>query len=397
MKSYFLLSALFFSYGVFSFAGDLDSFVQKALEAHPAVEQKKFEVQGEEANLSTFVFLEDPMLGWMKEGEMNSWTLSQGFKFPLKYKALRDIQKRKLEASYSGLTLTQWEYRAKIISTLFKHDIYAQNIKFIEAQKNSLKEALKLMSSRRATGGVKQQEELRAYLEQTKLETEFLLAKQMYEEASAELEGLVGSEALKDIPHDFKRPKLSPLGKQELKEIVGPDLKVSLANLEGLRAEKSLARYEYFPDFKLSTKQPLKKDEGVKTYAVEMTVPLWFMGKQMALSDSASAKMHSIEKEVEFKRREQNVKVQSLVSKINNMEKLLELYESSLLPQAQSSLQSNLSAYKVGSSRFLEVVEAERLLYQEKMAYLDNTLKFIEAILELEKNLGKTISSFPQG
>lgn len=321
---------------------------------------------------------------------MKSWTLSQGLKFPLKYKSLHDIQKTKLEVSQSNLTLAQWQYRAKILNTLFKYDIYSQNIRFVEAQKNNLKEALKLMSARRASGGVKQQEELRAYLEQTKLETQYLLAKQMFDEVEADLLSLVGSDAIKEIPSELKRPKIISFEKQN-----GPELKMAIANLESARAERSLARFEYFPDFKLSTKQPLKKNEGDKTYAIEMTLPLWFLGKQMNLSESAGARMHALEKEAELKKREQDSKVQSLESKISNMEKLLELYESSLLPQAQSSLQSNLSAYKVGGVRFLEVVEAERLLYEEKMAYLENTLKFVDAVLELETVLGKTISSFP--
>lgn len=46
------------------------------------------------------------------------------------------------------------------------------------------------MAPRRASGGVKQQEELRSYLEQTKLETELLVQNQALDEVRAELESL---------------------------------------------------------------------------------------------------------------------------------------------------------------------------------------------------------------
>ena len=71
------------------------------------------------------------------------------------------------------------------------------------------------------------------------------------------------------------------------------------------------------------------------------------------------------------------------------MQKLLVLYETSLLPQAKSNLDSALSSYKIGGVRFLDLVDAQKMLYSERMIYLDNTLKFVDAVLELESLLGK--------
>lgn len=394
------MKIVFFFFGILSlsfplFSMELNIFLDESLKQNPGIEKRKYEMQSEEANVSVFATLEDPMIGWMKEGDMRSWTLSQNLKFPLKYKIFRDIQKTKWETSRSNLSLAQWEYREKILSSLFKYDFLFQNIKFIEAQKNNLKEALKLMTSRRASGGVKQQEELRSYLEQTKLETQLLIAQQMYEETKAELIFLVGNELFKNLPANLSRPKIVDL--DNLHEVMGPELKMALSNLQSVKIERTLARLEYFPDFKLTTKQPLKKNEGNSTYALEMSIPLWFLGKQNSINESASAKFFASEKEYELKKIEQNSNIQKLISKIQNMDKLLQLYESSLLPQAQSSFQSNLGSYRIGGVTFLNVVEAQRLFYEEKMVYLENTLKYIAAILELEKILGKTISNFPEG
>jgi len=388
---------LAFLFSFVSFGTDLETFLKNALMNHPGLEQKKFEVESEQNLVGAFISLEDPMIGWMKEGEMKSWTFSQNLKFPLKYSAIKERQKYKFISMQNSLTLAQWELRSKILSTLFKYDYYAQNIKFVEGQKNNLKEALKLMTSRRANGTVKQQEELRAYLEQTKLEAQYLLAIQNFDEVKAILLSLVGEDLFKNLPSGLPRPQVFSSELSSFDEVLGPEQKITLSNLGSGRAEKSLASLEYFPDFKLSTKQPFKKEEGVKSYAIEMTLPLWFFGKQNPEQMSANAKLHSLEKDLELKKREQKAKIKILVNKISSMTKILEIYESSLLPQAQSSLQSNFSSYKIGNGRFLDVVEAEQLLFEEKMVYLENKLKFIEAILDLETTLGKTVSSFPQG
>ena len=376
---------------------ELEQFLTDTLKTHPAVEQSRFELDAQEQSLSGVSTLEDPMIGWMKEGEMKSWTLSQNLKFPYKYKVAKDIQRSKILSGRVGLEKVLWNYRSKVLSALFRYDFALQNINFIEAQRVILKEALKLMASRRADGVVKQQEELRSYLELTKLETDLLVQNQNVDEARSELEALVGDSNLGQIPQKLERPNVKLDLIKEFQDYSGLDLRLSLANLNQVEQERSMARWEYIPDFKLTTKQPLESSQGVKSYGVEMTFPLWIWGKQWASSSAASSRLYAQRKNVELLKREQKSKIQSLSSKIENMQKLLVLYETSLLPQAKSNLDSALSSYKVGGVRFLELVEAQKILYSERMNYLDNTLKFVDAVLEVEQVLGKKVSSFPKG
>ncbi len=390
----YLLLALFIPMSVYAI--ELNEFVQSALKNHPALEQSRLELKAQEQSVSGSLTLEDPMIGWMKEGEMESWTLSQNLKFPYKYKVAKDIERSKVLSVQTTLDKTYWEYRSKILLSLFRYDYAQQNVKFVEAQRSNLKEALKLMASRRASGGVKQQEELRSYLEQTKLETELLVQNQALDEAKAELEALVGTEPLANLPPQLKRPNVSSTLDKDFQNLSGLEVRLALSNLKQAQNERSLARFDYFPDFKLSTKQPFKND-GDRTYAVEMSIPLWAFGKQHVISSSSESRLYAEEKNVELKKRDQQAKIQSLTSKIENMQKLLVFYETSLLPQAKSNLDSALSSYKIGGVRFLDLVDAQKMLYSERMLYLENTLKFIEAVLELEATLGKSVSDFPVG
>ncbi len=391
--NYFVFALLF---PLMTYATDLDTFLQTSLKNHPALTQSRLELEAQEQSLSGVLTLEDPMIGWMKEGEMESWTLSQNLKFPYKYKIAKDIQRSKVLNGKVSLDKTYWEYRSKILLNLFRYNYALQNVKFVEAQRSNLKEALKLMASRRASGGVKQQEELRSYLEQTKLETELLVQNQALDEVRAELESLIGAESFQSIPPQLERPKVSFTLDKDFQRLAGLEVRLALANLEQVQKERSLARFDYLPDFKLSTKQPLR-NEGEKTYSLEMTLPLWALGKQHAISSSTESRLYAEEKNVEVKKREQQAQIQSLTSKIENMQKLLVLYETSLLPQAKSNLDSALSSYRVGGVRFLDLVDAQKILYSERMLYLENTLKFIEAVLELESILGKNVSDFPVG
>lgn len=112
-----------------TYATDLDTFLQTSLKNHPALTQSRLELEAQEQSLSGVLTLEDPMIGWMKEGEMESWTLSQNLKFPYKYKKIaKDIQRSKVLNGKVSLDKTYWRYRSKILLNLFRYN-YALHLK----------------------------------------------------------------------------------------------------------------------------------------------------------------------------------------------------------------------------------------------------------------------------
>jgi cobalt-zinc-cadmium efflux system outer membrane protein len=76
---------------------------------------------------------------------------------------------------------------------------------------------------------------------------------------------------------------------------------------------------------------------------------------------------------------------------------MLQVYETSLIPQATSSLNSARSAYSAGKSGFMELLDAERSLFQVRIDYYKALTKYVESLTSLEKVAGLSLSTLPFG
>jgi cobalt-zinc-cadmium efflux system outer membrane protein len=89
--------------------------------------------------------------------------------------------------------------------------------------------------------------------------------------------------------------------------------------------------------------------------------------------------------------------VRALSEKAESFEKMLRVFETSLIPQATSSLNSARSAYASGKSGFMELLDAERSLYQVRIDYYKALSKYADAVAALEKTAGVSLSTLPFG
>jgi cobalt-zinc-cadmium efflux system outer membrane protein len=84
-----------------------------------------------------------------------------------------------------------------------------------------------------------------------------------------------------------------------------------------------------------------------------------------------------------------------LVSKAETLSKLLKIYETALIPQSTSALNSSRAAYSAGRVGFQELLDAERSLYSVRIEYYKNLASFVEALSGLERVVGTAVSDLP--
>jgi cobalt-zinc-cadmium efflux system outer membrane protein len=134
-------------------------------------------------------------------------------------------------------------------------------------------------------------------------------------------------------------------------------------------------------------------------YAVELdiTVPLWFFTRQANEVESAQARMAAAEGELSAMRAKTRAEARALFAKTESFAKMLKIYSSALVPQASSTLSSSQSAYAAGRTTFLELLDAERSLFDVRIGYYRNLAKYIENLTRLERVTGTRLSSLPFG
>ncbi len=360
--------------------------------------------QAEKKLTVTSYSLNNPRIGIMQDKvgneKMNSLTLSQDILFPTKYFILGSKQAVKTDALEQMVINKKLDVRKKALRQFYNLYVAHKILNLIQAQKESLREIARIVETRRAMGAIPQQDEMKAHLEQTKIENQIILQKQDVDE----MELMLASNFFKSdfkinfTNEDYKTPRLETLWENKINEIEKfPELLFSKKELETVDSELTLAKMNYLPDFMITYKKPFSNDKSSNNFSfgLEFTIPLWFFMKEFPTHQSMYFAKISKEKELEFLKKELNAKVKSLSLKTQALQKILKIDESSMIPQAKSVLNASQAAYVSGKVGFQELLEAERSLYETRIEYWSNLGRYFATIIELETLLGASISDLP--
>ena len=377
--------------------------LKEALKANPGLMAQKAEKESAQAAVLSKYSLDNPRVGLMQEpANMQSWTLSQEVMFPTKYISMGSMQRSKARMVKEEYNDKQWEVRQKALTQYYNLYTKQRISALLLAQKETLREISRVVEARRATGAVPQQDEMKAHVEQTKIESEILLMNQEVTEAQASLNELLNRtpEAEFDLPgKDFAVPQIQKSERQIL-ELAPQNSKIIAAQSaarDEAQSAKNLAMMSYLPDFMFSYKKPYGPNAPANdsTFGVEMTIPLWFFTKQISEVSAASAKVRAADSHLLQTRREVDARAKTLYSKSKTLADLIKIHQTALIPQATSALNSSRAAYGAGRVGFQELLDAERSLYSVRMDYYRNLARYVDALSDLERTVGVPISDLP--
>ena len=164
--------------------------------------------------------------------------------------------------------------------------------------------------------------------------------------------------------------------------------------IERGQAAYDLSIHEYLPDFMVKFKQEVARGRAVGgSWAgmIGVTVPLWFFEKQAFGVKEMKADLNMLK--VEYKGKELSVlfDVSEAYARANSDKKLIELYESAFIPQAEGAFNAQMKGYEVQTSDFLSVVDSWRMLLSFKIDYYKTILDFRMALADLERAVGADI------
>lgn len=379
---------------------------------NPELASSQARAKAEDAAISSKYSLSNPRVGLMREtnmtaeqramGDMQSWTLSQEIMFPTKYFSMGSMQSSKAEAAKEEFLDKKLEIRQKALSLYYDYYSAKKISSLLEAQRETLREIARIVESRRATGAVPQQDEMKAHVEQTKIENEILLQSQELVAQRSSLNALLNRDPESDLElpkDDLKTPRIT-ISVDKIKELALQNSKMISAQkawLSEAETNRSLAKQSYLPDFMLNYRKPFGANapDNAYSFGVEMTIPLWFFSKQTSEVSQASAKAMEVEKRLELTKRQVESDTRNLGTKAETLAKLLKIYETALIPQSTSALNSSRAAYSAGRVGFQELLDAERSLYSVRIDYYRNLARFVDALTALERTVGASISDLP--
>jgi outer membrane protein TolC len=391
----------------------LEDAIEGAMRSNPEIAEAQSRARAEKAAIRSHSFLEDPHLGFMREkgltemeqsqGPMSSWSISQGLRFPAKYFVEGSAQGDRAQAAEIRAQHQIHEVWSKTVSAYY--ELYASDriLQLLEAQKETLREVARIAERRHSTGTAAQQDEMKAHVEQTRIENDLLVAHEERDAAEASVNTLINrdpSTPIASFRQDLAVPAVT-LDPREIanvaKERSRPIL-AARASVDAAHQERALAWLSFAPDFRLSYRHATSGAEaGNYAASIEMSIPLWFPVRQSSLVSEARARAQAEEDRLATTEREVDSRVRILLSRVTAHRRMIDVYRTALIPQASSTLSSSRSAYSAGRASFADLLDSERSLYQVRMAFFRTLSEYVDALTGLEALVSRPISDLPHG
>ncbi|MDC0325456.1 TolC family protein [bacterium] len=248
-------------------------------------------------------------------------------------------------------------------------------------------------------GGVMQ-----AQLEIGKLEDQLKTLNDMREPFVGKLNAAIGWDLATDLPFpdtigltefSIDSEKLS-----RLIDLTNPELQGLKHQVEVNGIDIALAKKQFYPEVQLGVdyiatgkaSNPGISDSGKDPIMAmfSVNIPLWYGKRRAALSEARDHYDASLDFLKDFDNR-LKAELKMAVFEFNDAERKLSLYQHTLKPLAENSLNVAQESYERGGADFLELIDSQRLLLEFQLSHERASTDRETAIANIERLIGQEI------
>lgn len=386
----------------------LDELIAELERVNPELRMADYEVQAARARVRPAGALPDPTInyGQMNVGNIVPFTTlgEEGFseiyvgfqqEFPF-------YGKRKLRESIAtkGADAEQWSYQFTRLRVLSELKTAYYDLSYWHEVGETLVRDMRLLEQFSETaaalyrvGKGNQADVLRAQAELSRLQNRIEVADQRIGVARALINALLNRPA--DSP--LARPE--PLSKTALRYSLPELLQLSQERFPPLREQEQmiqgraygvqLAKKEKWPDFGFVFAYHNRGQlRDYWTLGGTARIPLWYGRKQKQEIEEAEARLGGAREKYESLRAKVQFGVKDHYLQATTSERLLALYEGTIVPQDTLTLEATAASYQVGAIEFLSVVDGLLKLVDDELAYYEHLANYQKALAQLEPLVG---------
>lgn len=354
---------------------------------------------------------EDPMLMLKMQNMMNRYPLSfnkdtttakvigisQLVPFPGKLALKEEIAGHEADSYRWQIEERKLELIRMVKETWYQLYAVDKALETVDQNLAIVRDLLKIAETRYAVGQGAQADILRGGVEQSKMLEMQVTLQQQRKSLAANLDYLLARTSPSELGAlpDFELPAVLQ-SEEELRELAynnRPQIK-SLASLsnKGLAAGR-LASRESYPDFTVSLeymqREPAMDDPGYDMYSLALSFNLPILKeRRAAMQAESSSESRMAEEEIKALKNSINYAIADSLAVMERRKKLVELYRTGLIPQAEQSLESSLSGYRVGKVDFLTLLDGRTSLFTYQRELSDSKAEYMMALARLEAAVG---------
>ena len=291
--------------------------------------------------------------------------LSQSFPFPGKLSLKSDVASRSAEMTEQTVHGKERELVARLKQAYYDLFLAQKAIQIHHEQVDLIRQFVEIANAKFRTGKGAQTDVLKAQVELSMLFQHLPVLEQRRETAEAMLNTLLDRDPASPLGI-AQEPSQLPLERpiDDLHRLAlndRPELKAAELAVQRNEQSRALAQRQYYPDFNVAFQrfQNFQANDGFGAY-VAMSIPFAFWTKPKydagvqeaaAAVSAARAQQHTLENLTRFQ-------VKDLLARLRATDQVATLYRTTVLPQAEQSLEAARVGYRAGKTGFLEIGRA---------------------------------------
>jgi len=387
-------------------ASSLSALIKEAIASNPEILSAKNAFESASARIPQAASLNDPMIEFeydkitadrMLTGDpMKTFSVSQDIPFPTKVYLRAKIASKLAKMAYENYKAKERDVVARVKSAYAELILIDKAIEINKENKDVLDQFSKTATTRYGAGTGTQADALKAQVELARIDNELIMLEQKRLSMQAKLNVLLNKDPKDDLGSLAAEPAIKFTSTLDdfyrLARDNNPELKAYRYAVQRGQAAYDLSLNEFLPDFTVRFKQMVDRgraESGSWAGMVGVTIPLWFFEKQSfgvkeMRSDLAMVK-------AEYKGKENSVlfEINDAYARAVANKKLVELYETAFIPQAQEAVSVAVKGYESGKSDFLTVLDSQRMLINFKLDHYKAILDLRIALADLERIGGR--------
>ena len=327
--------------------------------------------------------------------------ISQSIPFPGKLSLREETARYEAEAAVQNVTEARQQLRHQVKNNWWSLFYLDRALELTAANKNLLRQFVKIAQTKYEVGIGLQQDVLLAQLELSKiLDNEFIL-EAAHRNIRSRLNVLLNNPANKPVSLpstiDSHLPRL--LSEDQLYQ-QAEDYRALLAaqrqTVNAAQSRLALAKKGYYPDFKVGAYYGGRDDTingqqraDFLSLKLSMTVPIFAESKQ-----SQAVKQRSSElMQQKYALQDEWNKVRGQISQAHNdfqrASNQVSLFKNGIIPQARQTVASMLSGYQVNKVDFLNLLRSQITLFNYETQYWKALTEANQALAQLTAVVGK--------
>jgi outer membrane protein, heavy metal efflux system len=321
--------------------------------------------------------------------------LSQNLPFPGKLGLKGEVASRSADMTEQAVRAKELELVARLKQAYYDLFFAQKAVQIHHEQVELVRQFVAIANAKFRAGKGSQADVLKAQVELSMLFQHLPVLEQRRETTEAMLNTLLD------------RAPASPLGmaqepsQQSLEQPVDdlhrlalndrPELKAAELDVQRSEQSRALAQRQYYPDFNVAFQrfQNFQANDGFGAY-VAMSIPFAFWTKPKydagvqeaeAAVSVAQAQQHTLENMTRFQ-------INDLLAKLRATDQVAKLYRTTILPQAEQSLESARVGYRAGKAGFLDLIDTQRARRGFQLEYYQALVDRQHRLAELEQVVG---------